>query len=223
MSNELEGHRIAVLAADGVEQAQLTEPRRALEQAGAAVDLVSLAADPIQSCRGLDRAEMFPVTRPLAAADAADYDALVLPGGLANVDRLRMDPRAAGFVREFFAERKPVAAIGHGPWLLVEAGVVRHRRVTAWPSLKTDICNAGGRWENEGVQVDESLVTARGPEDLATFCSTLVERFARAPHTHRAQMSQVTEATTGDQDAAVQAASEESFPASDAPSSLQVT
>ncbi len=223
MSNELEGHRVAILAADGVGQAELTEPRRALEQAGAEIDLVSPAAERIQAFNGLDRAETFRVDRAVAAAGAGDHDALVLPGGVANADTLRMDPDAVRFVREFFAERKPVAAVGHGLWLLVEADVVRHRNVTSWPSLKTDICNAGGRWADEAVQVDELLVTGRGPDDLPAFCSKMVERFAEGPHRHHARVAASRGATTEDQDAAVEVASEESFPASDAPSSLRVT
>jgi protease I len=223
MTKELEGHRIAVLAADGVELTELTEPRRALEQAGAKVDLVSPATDRIQALKGLDRAETFPVNRRLAMAAASDYDALVLPGGVASSDRLRMDSDAVRFVREFFAERKSVAAIGHGPWLLVEADLVRHRNVTSWPSLKTDICNAGGCWTNEQVQVDDSLVTGRGPDDLPAFCSKMIERFAEGAHTHHARVAASSRPGSEKQDAAVEVASEESFPASDAPSSLQVT
>jgi protease I len=142
---------------------------------------------------------------------------------VASADTLRMDPDAVRFVREFFAERKPVAAIGHGLWLLVEADVVRHRNVTCWPSLKTDICNAGGCWADEAVRVDESLVTGRGPDDLPAFCSNMVERFAEGPHRHRARVAASSTGSTENRDAAVEVASEESFPASDAPSSLRVT
>ena len=233
MANELKGRRVAVLATDGVEQVELTEPRRALEQAGAKTELISLQPGQIQGFNHLDKADSFPVDATVKEARADDYDALMLPGGVANPDTLRMDAAAVQFVRDFFAARKPVAAICHAPWLLVEADVVRHRTVTSWPSLRTDICNAGGRWVDEQVQVDQALVTGRKPDDLPAFCERMIQTFAEgrfespsneaSPVTKAAPVHARHDLDPGDRDAATDVAAADSFPASDPPSSLHVT
>ena len=178
----LDGKKVAFLATDGVEQIELTEPWRAVEEAGATPELVSLKTGEIQGFNHLDKADMFRVDRVVAAADAGEYDALVLPGGVANPDALRMDDDAVGFVTGFFEEGKPVAVICHGPWTLVEGDLVRGRTLTSWPSVKTDIVNAGGEWVDEEVHVDGGLVTSRKPDDLPAFCAKLVEEFAEGPH-----------------------------------------
>jgi len=182
MANELVGKRIAILATDGVEQVELTEPRKALEAAGADVDLISIHDGEIQGMNHMEKGDRFKVDGLVADADVSDYDGLVLPGGVVNPDRLRTDPDAVRFVREFFASEKPVAAICHGPWMLVEADVVRGRRLTSWPSLKTDIRNAGGEWVDAEVVVDQGLVTSRKPDDLPAFCAKVVEEFAEGRH-----------------------------------------
>ena len=231
MANELQGKTIAILATDGVEQVELTEPRRALERAGAKTHLVAPKAGEIQGFNHLDKGDRFSVDRALEHAHADDYDALMLPGGVANPDALRMNQQAVQFVRDFFAAHKPVAAICHAPWLLVEADVVRHRNVTSWPSLRTDIINAGGCWEDAEVRVDQGLVTSRKPDDLPAFCASMIEEFAEGPH-RAAETTAVSTAapvharhddTTKDHDAAVDISSADSFPASDPPSSMQVT
>ncbi|MFL5574886.1 MAG: type 1 glutamine amidotransferase domain-containing protein [Gemmatimonadaceae bacterium] len=174
----LRGRRVAVLATDGVEQVELTEPWRALEAAGAEPELISLAPGRIQMMKHDDKGDTFPVDRTVAESRAADYAMLVLPGGVANPDRLRMDRAAVQFAREFMAAEKPVASICHGPWLLVEADVVRGRRLTSWPSLQTDVRNAGGEWVDAEVQVDEKLVTSRKPADLPAFCERMLALLA---------------------------------------------
>jgi protease I len=185
MPVSLQGRRIAFLATDGVEQSELKEPWRAVREAGAETDLISLESGHIQGFEHLSEADAFPVDRTLDEADASEYDALVLPGGVANPDRLRMDERAVRLVSEFFAAGKPVGAICHGPWMLVEADVVRGRTVTSWPSLQTDLRNAGGDWVDREVVVDGDLVTSRKPDDLPAFCAALVETFAAAPQAAR--------------------------------------
>ena len=177
----LDGKRVAFLATDGVEQIELTEPWKAVEEAGAKPELVSLETGEIQGFNHLDKADTFRVDREVAEADAGEYDALVLPGGVANPDALRTDEDAVGFVTGFFEEGKPVAVICHGPWTLVEADVLRGRTITSWPSVKTDIRNAGGTWVDED-HVDGGLVTSRKPDDLPAFCAKLVEEFAEGPH-----------------------------------------
>jgi protease I len=174
----LQGKTVAILATDGVEQVELTEPRDALVAAGATVSVVSIKADPIQGFEHLDRGDTFPVDLVVGDARVDDYDALVLPGGVANPDFLRTDEDAVAFVREFFEQGKPVGAICHGPWTLVEADVVRGRTMTSWPSLQTDLRNAGAEWVDREVVVDQGLVTSRNPGDLPVFCSTLVEEIA---------------------------------------------
>jgi protease I len=226
MPHQLEGRKVAILATDGVEQSELTEARRALEQAGTQVVLVSLRRGSIQGFSGPDRGESFGVDRTIAEAKASEYDALVLPGGLANPDALRTDPQAVRFVREFFAARKPVAAICHGPWMLVEADAVRHRSLTSWPSLRTDILNAGGNWVDEPVHVDQGLVTSRKPDDLPAFCARMIEEFAEGVHEPGwggSPEGDLEASRTGDEDAATDLSVAGSFPASDPPSSRKVT
>jgi protease I len=184
MANELQGKRIAFLATDGVEQVELTEPWRAVEKAGGTPELVSPETGRIQGFNHLDKGDTFPVDRAVGEAGAGDYDGLVLPGGVANPDFLRADEDAVAFVRAFIDQGKPVAAICHGPWTLVEADVVRGRTLTSWPSLKTDIRNAGGTWVDEELHVDDGLATSRRPDDLPAFCSAIVEQFSRVPSAH---------------------------------------
>jgi protease I len=182
MAEELKGKRIAFLAADGVEQVELTEPWKAVEQAGGSPELVSVEDGEIQAFDHLDKADTFPVDRTAAEADPSDYDGLVLPGGVANPDFLRTDEDAVRFVRGFFEQAKPVAVICHGPWTLVEADVVRGRTLTSWPSLQTDLRNAGATWVDEEVHVDQGLVSSRKPDDLPAFCAKLVEELAEGEH-----------------------------------------
>ncbi len=182
MANELKGKKIAFLAADMVEQVELTEPWKALEQAGAELELVSLEDGKIQGFNHYDKADTFKVDKTAEEADAADYDGLVLPGGVGNPDNLRQDENAVHFVRGFFEQGKPVGAICHAPWTLVEAGVVRGRTLTSFPSLQTDIRNAGGTWVDEEVHVDRGLVTSRKPDDIPAFNKKLIEEFAEGRH-----------------------------------------
>jgi protease I len=182
MGNDLKGKRVAFLATDGVEQVELAEPWKAVEKAGGEPELLSLETGEIQGFDHHDKADRFPIDLPVADADASDYDALVLPGGVINPDMLRTDPRAMDFVAAFFEQGKPVASICHGPWSLVETGMVAGRTVTSWPSLRTDIENAGGTWVDEEVVVDRGLVTSRKPDDLPAFCAKLVEEIAEGEH-----------------------------------------
>ena len=182
MANELSGKRIAFLATDGVEQVELTEPWQAVEAAGGRPELVSVEAGEIQGFEHLDKAATFRVDRVVSDADAGDYDALVLPGGVANPDRLRMDEDAVQFVRSFVDGGKPVGVICHGPWTLVEADAVRGRTLTSFPSLRTDILNAGGEWVDEEVHVDDGIVSSRNPHDLPAFCAKVVEEIAESVH-----------------------------------------
>jgi protease I len=181
-AHDLKGKKIAFLVTDGFEQVELTEPWQTAEAAGADVDLVSIAEGEVQGMNHADKGDTFAVDRLVGEADASEYDALVLPGGVHNPDKLRMDEGAVGFVRSFFEQGKAVAAICHGPWTLVEADVVRGRTLTSYPSLKTDIRNAGGKWVDEEVVVDRGLVTSRNPDDLPAFCSKLVEEAAEGVH-----------------------------------------
>ncbi|HEX4033992.1 MAG TPA: type 1 glutamine amidotransferase domain-containing protein [Solirubrobacteraceae bacterium] len=181
MATKLEGRKIAFLVAqEGIEEVELIEPRKAVEEAGANTELVAPQAGEVQAFEHLDKSNTYKVDRSLDEADAGDYDGLVLPGGVANPDQLRMDSRAVRFVADFFAAGKPVGVICHGPWTLVEADVLRGRRITSWPSLKTDIRNAGGEWVDEEVVVDDGLVSSRKPDDLPAFCEAIVEEFAKA-------------------------------------------
>ncbi|HKS45129.1 MAG TPA: type 1 glutamine amidotransferase domain-containing protein [Amycolatopsis sp.] len=183
MPENLSGKRVAfVVAPEGVEQIELTEPWKAVEQAGGRPELVSTKSGDIQAFNHLDKADTFPVDKEVSKASPDDYDALVLPGGVANPDFLRTVPEAVRFVHEFFAQEKPVAAICHAPWTLIEADVVRGRRVTSWPSLQTDLRNAGAEWVDEEVVVDGGLVTSRKPHDLPAFCGKMVEEIAEGKH-----------------------------------------
>jgi protease I len=185
MPNRLEGKKVAFLATDGVEQVELTEPWKAVEQEGGEPELVSLESGEIQGFEHLDKGRTFPVDRTVSDAKADDYDGLVLPGGVANPDFLRADEDAVRFTRAFFEAGKPVAAICHGPWTLVEADVVRGRTLTSWPSVRTDIVNAGGEWVDQEVHVDGGLVTSRKPDDLPAFCDKLVEEICEGHHDRR--------------------------------------
>lgn len=176
MADELKGKKVAVLAADGVEEVELTGPRRAIEDAGGSSELISLQDGEIQSMNSdINPSDSYAVDTLVADASVDDYDALVLPGGTVNPDNLRADEDAVAFVRDFVASGKPVAAICHGPWTLVEAGVVDGRTLTSYPSIRTDIRNAGGNVVDEEVAVDRNLITSRSPDDLEAFCAKLVE------------------------------------------------
>jgi protease I len=179
MEQALQGRRVAILATHGVEQVELEEPRKALDAAGATTHLIAPEEGSIQAMNHDDKGARLPVDRTLSEVRPSEYDALMLPGGVANPDRLRMDQRAVQFVREFMLAEKPVAAICHAPWMLVEANAVAGRTLTSWPSLQTDIRNAGGEWVDEPVRVDDGLVTSRKPDDLPAFCAAMVEEFAR--------------------------------------------
>jgi protease I len=182
MADELKGKKIAFLAAEGVEQVELTEPWKAVEQAGGSPELISVEDGEVQAFNHLDKADTFSVDRTARDADASDYAGLVLPGGVANPDFLRADEDAVRFVRAFFEQAKPVGVICHGPWTLVEADVVKGRTLTSWPSLRTDLRNAGAKWVDEEVVVDEGLVSSRNPDDLPAFCAKLVEELAEGEH-----------------------------------------
>jgi protease I len=182
MADQLKGKKIAFLAAEGVEQVELTEPWKAVAAAGATPELVSIESGVLQAFNHLDKGDTFDVDRQVSDAKADDYDALVLPGGVANPDFLRADRDAVAFTKAFFEQAKPVAAICHGPWTLVEADVVRGRTLTSWPSIQTDIRNAGGSWVDEEVHVDQGLVTSRKPDDLPAFCAKLVEEVVEGEH-----------------------------------------
>jgi protease I len=180
MASQLKGRKVAFLATDGVEQVELTAPWNALKQTGADVVLVSDKAGEIQAMNHDAKAETFNVDADVSKVSARDFDALVLPGGVANPDKLRTNKDAVNFVRSFMELDKPVAAICHGPWLLVEADVVRGRTITSWPSLQTDVKNACGAWVDKQVQLDQKLLTSRKPDDLPAFCAKLVELLANA-------------------------------------------
>jgi protease I len=183
MAGKLDGKRIAFLVApEGIEQVELTEPWKAVEEAGGTPELISTDSGEVQAFNHLDKGDTFPVDRTVQDADASDYAGLVLPGGVANPDFLRTDEDAVAFARAFFEQSKPVGVICHGPWTLVEAGVLTGRRITSWPSLRTDIRNAGGTWVDEEVVVDEGLVSSRKPDDLPAFCAKIVEEFCEGEH-----------------------------------------
>lgn len=178
----ISGKRVAILATDGVEQIELTEPRKALDDAGAKTFLVSPKADMVKAWQHDKWGDEISVDLPLTKARAEDFDALLLPGGVMNPDHLRTDRNAVDFVRAFFEAGKPVAAICHGPWMLVEAGVVQGKTMTSWPSLQTDIRNAGGDWVDREVVTDEGLVTSRKPDDIPAFNAKMLEEFAEGIH-----------------------------------------
>jgi protease I len=183
MSNELHGKRIAILATHGFEQSELLEPRKALLEAGARAEVVSPAKDGrIRGWKHGDWGESVTVDLPLDQADPAIYDGLLLPGGVMNPDRLRLEPKAIAFVKHFVAAGKPIAAICHGPWTLIDADAVRGKRVTSWPSIKADLVNAGAHWVDEEVVVDGGLVTSRKPDDIPAFNRKMIEALEEAPH-----------------------------------------
>jgi protease I len=182
MANELQGMRIAFIATDGVEQIELTEPWKAVEQAGGEPHLLSIKQGEIQGMNHMDKGDTFSVDKLVSEADPTDYDGLVLPGGVANPDFLRMNEDAVRWIRNLFEQGKPVGVICHGPWTLVEADLVRGRTLTSWPSLRTDITNAGGTWVDKECIVDRGLVTSRKPDDLPAFCSKIVEEFGEGVH-----------------------------------------
>jgi protease I len=183
MADELQGKRVAFLATDGVEDSELREPKKAVTEAGADADVVSIKEGEIEGKKG----STFKVDKLVRDVDASDYDGLVLPGGLANPDKLRMDEDAVRFVRDFFEQGKPVGVICHGGWTLVEAGVLKGRKMTSYPSIKTDVKNAGARWVDEEVVVDRGLVSSRWPDDLPAFNAKLIEEFAEGIHEEQAE------------------------------------
>jgi deglycase len=182
----LQGKKIAFLATDGVEQVELTDPWEAVREAGAEAVLVSLEKGSIQGFEHLDKGKTFDVDAAVGDVSAGDFDGLVLPGGVANPDHLRMDEKAVGFVRSFVESGKPVGVICHGPWTLVEADVVRGRKLTSFPSVRTDLRNAGADWVDQEVVVDNGLVSSRNPDDLPAFCEKIVEEFAEGRHAREA-------------------------------------
>lgn len=185
MPTNLAGKTIAIIAADMVEQVELVEPRKALEQAGAETHLISMESGTIQGFNHFDKADRHKVDKTIEMVDVSEYDGLLIPGGVGNPDLMRGDERVVRFTRDFFDQGKPVAAICHGPWLLVEADVVRGRELTSWPTLQTDIRNAGGSWADERVVVDNGLVTSRKPDDLPSFNEKMIEEFAEGIHARR--------------------------------------
>jgi len=182
-STQLEGRTVAFLTAqEGVEEVELTEPWKAVKEAGGTPQLIAPESGEVQAFEHLDKSSTYPVDETLENADPERYDALVLPGGIANPDQLRTDQRAIQFVQRIFSAGKPVGVICHGPWMLVEADLVRDRKLTSWPSLQTDIRNAGGEWVDREVVVDQGLVSSRKPDDLPAFCAKIVEEFAEGRH-----------------------------------------
>ena len=181
-ANDLTNKKIAILVTDGFEQVEFTKPKEAVEKAGATVHVISLKSGKIQGFHHAEKGDTFAVDKTVDSVKADDYDGLILPGGVHNPDALRVNEDAVSFVRDFFEQHKPVAAICHGPWMLIEAGVVKGRTLTSWPSLKTDLENAGATWVDEEVYCDEGLVTSRNPDDIPAFCAKAVEEFAEGKH-----------------------------------------
>ena len=180
---KLDGKNVAILVApEGVEQVELTEPRQAVEDEGAQITMVSTEAGEIQAFNHLDKGDTFTADKAVKEVSADEFDALLLPGGVANPDFLRTDDDAVGFVRDFAKSGKPIGVICHGPWTLVEAGVLKGRTITSWPSLQTDVRNAGGTWVDEEVHVDNGLVSSRKPDDLPAFCAKVIEEFCEGEH-----------------------------------------
>ena len=184
MSANLQGKKIAIVATDGFEQVELTEPKRALEAAGAKVDVISPTPGEIKGWKFADWGDRIKVDKTLDDAKPTDYDGLVLPGGQINSDKLRIEPKAVAFVTEFFNSGKPIGAICHGPWMLVEAGVVKNKTLTSWPSVRTDIRNAGGHWVDEEVVTDGNLTTSRNPDDIPAFSKRLIQEFSQGKQAH---------------------------------------
>jgi deglycase len=182
MADELQGKRIAFLFTEGVEQVELEKPLEAVKDAGADAELISLQKGEVEAWNHFDKGDKFEATKAVADADPSDYDGLVLPGGVANPDQLRLDENAVKFVRSFYEQNKPSGAICHAPWVLIEAGVAKGRKLTSWPSLRTDLRNAGAEWVDEEVVVDQGLVTSRKPDDLPAFCAKIIEEFAEGKH-----------------------------------------
>jgi protease I len=182
MANELRNKRVAVLVDHGFEQSELTEPKKALEAAGAKADIISPQAGKVKGWQHTNWGDELPVDRTLDEARPGDYDALLLPGGVMNPDKLRMNPKAVAFVQAFVDTHKPIAAICHGPWPLIETGIVRGRKMTSWPSLQTDLKNAGAEWVDQEVVVDNGLVTSRKPDDIPAFNRKMIEEFAEGKH-----------------------------------------
>lgn len=192
MSDRLQGKKIAFLTAnEGVEQVELVEPLKAVREAGAVAELLAPEAGEVQAFNHLDKGDTFQVDRAVGEADASEYDGLVLPGGVANPDQLRTEPAALEFVRGFFAAGKPVGAICHAPWTLIDAGVAEGRTLTSWPSLETDLRNAGANWVDEEVHVDQGLVSSRKPDDLEAFNAKIVEELAEGVHEGQREKSNV--------------------------------
>jgi len=192
MSDRLQGKKIAFLTAnEGVEQVELVEPLEAVREAGAEAELLAPEGGEVQAFNHLDKGDTFQVDREVGQADPGEYDGLVLPGGVANPDDLRTKPEALEFVRGFFAAGKPVGVICHGPWTLIDAGVAEGRTLTSWPSLETDLRNAGANWVDEEVHVDQGLVSSRKPDDLEAFSAKIVEEFAEGVHEGRREKSNV--------------------------------
>ena len=185
MADELTGRKVAFLFTEGAEQAEVTEPLKAVKEAGAEVVVLSLEQGDVEMWKHFDKGDKITADKAVADADPSDYDGLVLPGGVANPDQLRGDEDAVSFVRRFIESGKPVGVICHGPWLLVEADVVKGRKVTSWPSLQTDLRNAGADWVDQEVVVDQGIVTSRKPDDLPAFCSKIIEEFAEGAHDRR--------------------------------------
>jgi protease I len=182
MTKDLTGLNVAILVTEGFEQQELTEPRMALDEAGATTKIVSPEESEVWGWNHFDKGELFKVDVPLSEARADDFGALLLPGGVANPDQLRTKPEAVSFIKNFFNSGKPVAVICHGPWTLIEAGVVKGRKITSWPSLKTDLINAGAEWVDEEVVVDNGLVSSRKPDDIPAFNQKMIEQFAEGLH-----------------------------------------
>jgi protease I len=182
MTQQLANKKIAILVADGFEQVEMTQPKQALEEAGAQTHIISPSGDRVQGWNHFDKADYFPVDVPLAQANPADYDALLLPGGVANPDQLRTKPQAVQFIQAFAQAGKPIAAICHAPWTLIEAKLVKGRSLTSWESLKTDLQNAGAQWVDQEVVVDNGLVTSRNPQDIPAFNRKMLEEIAAPQH-----------------------------------------
>jgi protease I len=181
----LSGKRVAILVAEGFEQVEMTGPRKALTDAGAKTEIVSPAKGEVQGWHHFDKGERFKVDVPVESANAANFDALLLPGGVANPDQLRGNPKAVQFVKQFVESGKPIGVICHGPWTLIEAGAVKGRTMTSWPTLKTDLMNAGAKWVDQEVVVDHGIVSSRKPADIPAFSRKLVEEIAEGRHSER--------------------------------------